>query len=112
MLDTLKNSRRHFGLVAFGRTIDHPDVVTRAAQLGTHLLETGAVEEARNGDVADHSGELFIGWWLLVAPARALLENLPRSPAPEVDIKVAQMLGMGANLPRLGRLPDPWDLRP
>ena len=41
------------GLMAFGRAVDHPDLVGGPPQIVAHPLEAGAVEEAGDGDEAD-----------------------------------------------------------
>ncbi|ODN68805.1 hypothetical protein A6302_03906 [Methylobrevis pamukkalensis] len=108
MLDTLKDTCRHLRLVALRRAVDHPDVGATGAQVGPHLLETLPVEEARHGDEADDALLIAVGPTGGVAPAGA--KHLEARPAPEVDVEILQMLGMGADMP-LGRGPPPFHRR-
>jgi hypothetical protein len=79
-------------LVALGRAIDHPDAVGGTPQVIAHTLKSGAVEEAGDGDEADDTG-VVLG---------VVIEDLPRGPPPEIDVKVAQVLGVGTDAP-IGR---------
>ena len=56
LLHALEDARRHVGLMAFRRTVDHPDVRARPAQIIAHLLEARPVEKAGDGDEADDAG--------------------------------------------------------
>src|SRR5690349_13808412 len=91
--------------MAFGRAINDPDLVGVVPQISAHLLEAGTVEKTRHSNEANDA-----------APRRrrrrirrddAAAEHLPRRPAPEVDIEVAQMLGVGPDAPYCRRQPIP-----
>src|SRR5206468_2312387 len=57
--------------------------------------EPGAIQEAGDGDEADDAGVVL----------RVVVEHLPGGPAPEIDVQVAQVLGVGADAPISGRDP-------
>ena len=77
-------------------------------QVGAHLLEAGAVQKAGDRDEADHAAPVRPAAEIAGGRAAAegvATEHLPRRPAPEINIEVAQMLGVGADAPRHRRLP-------
>src|ERR1700730_17372158 len=44
LLNTLKDTRRHIRLMAFGGAIDHTDLAALAAQVLAHLLESRTIQ--------------------------------------------------------------------
>ena len=78
-----------------GRAVDDPDVVAGAPEVIAHLLKTRPAEEAGDGDVADDAG----------AVRGVVIEDLPRRPAPEVDVEIAQVLAVRARAPLARRHP-------
>ena len=61
LLHALEDARRHVGLVAFGRAVDHPDIGQVPAQVVAHLLKAGTVQEARDRDEADDALAIVSG---------------------------------------------------
>ena len=53
LLDALEDPRRHVRLMAFRRTIDHPNVRTRPPQVVAHSLEAWSIEKAGDRDETD-----------------------------------------------------------
>ena len=78
-----------------GRAIDHPNVVASAAQIVAHLLKTGTAEKSGDGDEADDAR----------LPAGAVIKNLPRRPAPKINVEIAQMFCVRADAPFARRHP-------
>ena len=103
LLHALEDARRHLRLVALGRAVDHPDVGAGAPQIVAHLLETRPVEESRDGDEADDALLVFFG--IAGGGVMAGAEDLPRRPAPEIDVEVPQVLGVRADAPLRRRRP-------
>jgi hypothetical protein len=100
MLHALKNARRHFGLMAFWRAINHPDVGTVAAQFHPHLLKPRTVQEACDSDVSDNATSVIRRLASRLKQVRR--KYFPRRPPPEEHVEVLQMFGMRP-LPPFGR---------
>ena len=119
LLHALEDARRHLRLMPLRRAVDDPDLVRVPAQLRAHFLKAGSVQKPRHGDEGDDAPAVrraaFGPWWGAISdPARsrvfdscpsAIPEDLPRRPPPEIDVEVAQMLGMGADVPVRRRHP-------
>ena len=95
LLNALKDASGYVGLMAFGRTVDDPDVIGLAAEVVAHLLEAGAVKEPGDRDEANDAG-VMVG---------VVVEHLPGGPAPEVDVEVAEVLGVCPDAPLARGLP-------
>jgi hypothetical protein len=55
LLDGLENPSVDVRLMTVGRTIDHPDIVTRPAQVVAHLLKAGSVQKSSHCNEAHDS---------------------------------------------------------
>ena len=95
----LEDARGNLGLVALGRAVHNPDLIASFAQILPHALEAGAAEEARHGDEGHDTAATAFGL------AGNVLEHLACRPAPEVDVQIAKVLGMGSQVPGGQRLP-------
>src|SRR5271157_3207596 len=81
--------------MTFWGAVDDPDVVPGTPEVIAHLLEAWTVEESGHRNEADNSP----------VRSRRAIKNLPGGPAPEVDVEIAEMLGVGADAPLARRLP-------
>ena len=84
----MKHPGGHLGLVALWRAVDDPDSIGSSPQVRAHGGEAGAVQEASDGD---ERYDAFVG--------RMVLKDLPRRPTPEVDVRVVEVLYVGAGAP-------------
>src|SRR5438067_2455678 len=76
LLYGLKDTCIHFWLVALWRAVDDSNVVACASHVVAHLLESRSNEKSR---YSDEAGDSRVVIWQMV-------KDLPRRPAPEVDI--------------------------
>src|SRR5262245_37983714 len=81
--------------MALRAAIDYPDAVSGSTQVVAHTLESRSVEESGDGDETNDASVVL----------RVVVEDLPGRPAPEIDVEVAQVLGVGADAPIGGRYP-------
>src|SRR5271154_6041117 len=83
--------------MTLGRTIDHPDFITVAPQILSHLLEARAIQEPGNCNEARDAISILFGLPRRIMPAGT--EDLQRRPTPEIDVEVLKMVTMSACLP-------------
>src|ERR1044072_3070737 len=89
LLHCLKNSRADFGLMTFRGAIYYPNLSSYAAKILAHSVEYWSIKEARYSNEAGYPG----------IPVGIVIKNLPCCPAPEIDIKVTQVLYMRTSSP-------------